>query len=100
MHVILGPILDIVSTILWLYMWVLILTVVLSWLYAFNIVNTNNRFVYAVGYFTHRLTEPALAPIRRVIPSLGAIDLSPLILLLVIVFLRDVIQNLAFELGA
>ena len=100
MNVILGPILGIVSTVLWLYMWVLILTVVLSWLYAFNIVNTNNRFVYSVGYFTHRLTEPALAPIRRFLPNLGAIDLSPLILLLVIVFLRDVINNLAFELGA
>ncbi len=100
MHVILGPILDIVSTILWLYMWVLILSVAMSWLYAFNIVNTNNRIVYAIGYFTHRLTEPALAPIRRFIPNLGSIDISPLILLLAIVFLRDVIQNLAFELGA
>ena len=99
MNVILGPILGIVSTILWLYMWLLIVSVVMSWLYSFNVVNTSNRFVYAIGYFTHRLTEPVLAPIRRFIPNLGSIDLSPLILLLAIVFLRNVIHNLAFELG-
>ncbi len=99
MNVILGPILGIVSTILWLYMWLLIVSVVMSWLYSFNVVNTSNRFVYAIGYFTHRLTEPVLAPMRRFIPNLGSIDLSPLILLLAIVFLRNVIHNLAFELG-
>jgi len=99
MHVILGPILEIVDTILGLYMWVIILSVVMSWLYAFNVVNTGNRFVYAIGYFTHRLTEPALAPIRRFLPSFGAIDLSPLVLLLAVFFLRRVIQNLLFELG-
>lgn len=99
MNVILGPILGIVSTILWLYMWLLIVSVVMSWLYSFNVVNASNRFVYAIGYFTHRLTEPVLAPIRRFIPNLGSIDLSPLILLLAIVFLRNVIHNLAFELG-
>ncbi len=100
MHVILGPILEIVDTILGLYMWVIILSVVMSWLYAFNVVNTSNRFVYAVGYFTHRLTEPALAPIRRFLPNIGAIDISPLVLLLAVFFLRRVIQNLLFELGA
>ena len=99
MNVILGPILGIVSTILWLYMWLLIVSVAMSWLYSFNVVNTSNRFVYAIGYFTHRLTEPVLAPIRRFIPNLGSIDLSPLVLLLAIVFLRNVISNLAFELG-
>ena len=99
MHVIFGPILEIVDTILGLYMWVIILSVVMSWLYSFNVVNTSNRFVYAVGYFTHRLTEPALAPIRRFIPNLGAIDISPLVLLLAVFFLRRVIQNLLFEIG-
>lgn len=99
MNVILGPILEIVDTILGLYMWVIILSVVMSWLYSFNVVNANNRFVYAVGYFTHRLTEPALAPIRRFLPNFGAIDISPLVLLLAVFFLRRVIQNLLFELG-
>ena len=100
MHVILGPVLEIVDTILGLYMWVIILSVVMSWLYSFNVVNASNRFVYAVGYFTHRLTEPALAPIRRFLPNFGAIDISPLVLLLAVFFLRRVIQNLLFELGA
>ncbi len=99
MHVILGPILEIVDTVLGLYMWVIILSVVMSWLYSFNVVNASNRFVYAVGYFTHRLTEPALAPIRRFLPNFGAIDISPLVLLLAVFFLRRVIQNLLFELG-
>ena len=99
MHVILGPILEIVDTILGLYMWLIILSVVMSWLYAFNVVNASNRFVYAVGYFTHRLTEPALAPIRRFLPNFGAIDISPVVLLLAVFFLRRVIQNLLFELG-
>ena len=100
MHVILGPVLEIVDAILGLYMWVIILSVVMSWLYSFNVVNASNRFVYAVGYFTHRLTEPALAPIRRFLPNFGAIDISPLVLLLAVFFLRRVIQNLLFELGA
>ncbi len=99
MHVILGPILEIVDTVLGLYMWVIILSVVMSWLYSFNVVNASNRFVYAVGYFTHRLTEPALAPIRRFLPNFGAVDISPLVLLLAVFFLRRVIQNLLFELG-
>jgi YggT family protein len=99
MHVILGPILEIVDTILGLYMWLIILSVVMSWLYAFNVVNASNRFVYAVGYFTHRLTEPALAPIRRFLPNFGTIDISPVVLLLAVFFLRRVIQNLLFELG-
>ena len=99
MHVILGPILEIVDTVLGLYMWAIILSVVMSWLYAFNVVNASNRFVYMVGYFTHRLTEPALAPIRRFLPNFGSIDISPLVLLLAVFFLRRVIQNLLFELG-
>ena len=99
MHVILGPILEIVDTILGLYMWLIILSVVMSWLYAFNVVNASNRIVYAVGYFTHRLTEPALAPIRRFLPNFGTIDISPVVLLLAVFFLRRVIQNLLFELG-
>ena len=99
MHVIFGPILEIVDTILGLYMWLIILSVVMSWLYAFNVVNASNRFVYAVGYFTHRLTEPALAPIRRFLPNFGTIDISPVVLLLAVFFLRRVIQNLLFELG-
>lgn len=78
-------------TILDLYTWVIIISAILSWLVAFNVVNTSNRFVYLVGDTLYRLTEPALRPIRRYMPSLGGIDLSPLVLLLAIYFLRSLL---------
>ncbi len=81
------------NSVLWLilqiiniYVWLIILQVVLSWLIAFNVLNTNNRFVYLVGDFLYRITEPAMRPIRRILPSLGGIDLSPLVLLLLLFF--------------
>lgn len=76
-----------------LYVWVLIASVVLSWLVNFNVVNTHNRFVYQVVDFLYRVTEPALRPIRRVLPNLGGIDISPIVLILALYFLR----NLLFE---
>ena len=85
--------LNLVDTVINLYIWILIINVVLSWLVAFNIVNTTNRVVYTIGDFVHRITEPALAPIRRLMPSLGGIDISPVILILGLYFLR----NLMFE---
>ncbi len=84
-------ILKLVDTVIWLYIWALIIHVVLSWLIAFNVVNTHNRFVYLVGDFFYRVTEPALRPIRRVLPNLGGIDLSPLVLILGLVFVRNLI---------
>ena len=84
-------ILKLVDTVIWLYIWALIIHVVLSWLIAFNVVNTRNRFVYLVGDFFYRVTDPALRPIRRVLPNLGGIDLSPLVLILGLVFVRDLI---------
>jgi YggT family protein len=81
------------NAVLWLllkiidiYVWIIILQVVLSWLIAFNVINTSNRFVYMVGDFLYRITEPAMRPIRRILPSLGGIDLSPLVLLLLLIF--------------
>jgi YggT family protein len=62
--------------------------VVLSWLVGFNVVNTRNRFVYLVGDFLHRVTEPALRPIRRLLPNFGGLDLSPVVLLVVLYFIR------------
>ena len=76
-----------------LYIWVLIINAVLSWLVAFNILNTGNRFVYAVLDVSYRLTAPPLNFIRRYIPNLGSIDISPVILILVLIFFR----NLVFE---
>ena len=71
-----------------LYIWVLIIHVIFSWLVAFNVLNTSNRFVYLVLDFTFRLTEPFLRNIRGFLPNLGAIDISPVILLLLIWFIE------------
>jgi YggT family protein len=86
-------ILQLVSTVITLYIWALIISAVMSWLVAFNVINTQNRFVYMVGDFLYRITEPVLRPIRRFIPMLGGIDISPIVLILGLVFAR----NLLFE---
>ena len=77
-----------VLQILKLYSYVVIANVIISWLVAFNILNTQNRFVYSVLEFTYRLTDPILKRIRRFLPNLGALDISPIILLLLIWFIE------------
>jgi YggT family protein len=77
-----------VDTVIRIYIWLLIASVVLSWLVAFNVVNTRHPFVNTVGRFLYQVTEPALRPIRRVVPSFGGIDVSPVILALIIEFAR------------
>ena len=84
-------ILDIVLIALDLYWWIVIAAVVFSWLFAFNVVNMHNQFVAAVGNFLHQATEPLLRPIRRYMPNLGTIDISPIVLLLGIIFLQIII---------
>lgn len=88
-----GSIVYIANVVINLYTWVVIASVVFSWLYAFNVVNTSNQFIAMIGRALYQLTEPVLAPIRRVLPNLGGLDLSPLVLLLGLVFLRAVINN-------
>ena len=85
-----------VLQILKLYSYVVIANVIVSWLIAFNILNTSNRFVYSVLDVSHKLTDPPLNFIRRYLPNLGSIDISPIILILALMFLR----NLVFELLA
>lgn len=94
MDLIFGPLLQILGVVIDLYMWVVIIGVILSWLTAFNVINTSNRFVYMVGDFVYRLTEPALAPIRRRLPNLGNIDISPLLLILALYLLRLYVERL------
>lgn len=84
-------VLDIVLIVLDLYVWLLIASAILSWLVAFNVVNTRNQFVAAVAEFLYRITEPLLAPIRNFLPSLGGLDISPIILILIIMFIERVI---------
>ena len=74
-----------------LYIWLLIAAAVLSWLIAFNVVNTRNQFVGMIADFLYRITEPALRPIRKALPNLGGIDISPVILILLLLFIRDVV---------
>ncbi|WP_027169137.1 YggT family protein [Mesorhizobium sp. WSM3224] len=74
-----------------IYWWIIIASAIFSWLYAFNVVNSRNQFVGTVGNMLFRLTDPALRPIRRFMPDLGGIDISPIILLLIIFFIRQFI---------
>src|SRR6516164_6852390 len=83
--------LNLVSTVISIYIWLLIAQAVLSWLVAFGIVNRYNRVVATIGDFLWRVTEPLLRPIRRVLPDLGGIDISPVILILILVFIRSVL---------
>ena len=79
-----------------LYIWILIINAIISWLVAFNVLNTSNRFVYSILDVSHKLTDPPLNYIRRFLPNLGSIDISPIVLILGLMFLR----NLIFEMFA
>ena len=88
------PTLWVILTIIDLYTWIVFLGVILSWLVHFNIINTQNQFVFMVGDFTHRFTEPILRPIRSFLPNFGGIDISPVILIIGLIFLKKVVYNL------
>ena len=79
------------DSIITIYLWIIIINAILSWLVAFNILNTQNRFVFSVLDTTYKLTDPALNKIRRFIPTFGSIDISPVVLILILMFLRNVI---------
>ena len=87
--------LNLVLTVLNIIVWLMIAAAVFSWLVAFNVVNTRNRAVYMIGDFLNRATEPLLRPIRRFMPNLGGLDLSPMVLILLIIFVRDLITEYA-----
>ena len=84
-------VLDIVLIVLDLYVWLLIASAILSWLIAFNVVNTRNQFVAAVSEFLWRITEPVLRPIRSFMPSLGGRDISPIIVILSLMYIQRAI---------
>ena len=85
-----------IDSVINIYIWLIIINAILSWLVAFNVLNTQNRFVFALLNATHQLTEPVLNKIRKFIPNLGSIDISPVVLILLLFFIR----NLFFELLA
>ncbi|MDP2121462.1 MAG: YggT family protein [Hoeflea sp.] len=82
-----------IDLVLGIYTWIIIGSAIFSWLYTFNVINSNNRFVGMVGEFLYKATEPALKPIRRIMPDLGGLDISPIVLLVAIFFLRTFIAT-------
>ncbi len=82
------PLVWLIDTVINLYIWCLMIFVVMGWLIAYRVINTHNRLVYVVNDFLYRLTEPALRPIRRMLPNLGGIDISPVVLIVGLYFAR------------
>jgi len=82
-----------IATAISIYIWILIASAILSWLLAFNVLNPRNQVVGTIGDFLYRITEPALRPSRRFVPFIGGIDISPVVLILLLIFAR----NLVFE---
>ena len=86
-------ILWLINTIIEIYVWLLIAQAILSWLLAFGVINRYNRGVSVIGDFLYRVTEPALRPIRRMLPNFGGIDISPVVLILILYFVRVLIDE-------
>ncbi len=84
---------DFIHAVISTYIYLLIAAALISWLVALNVINTHNRFVFALVSFLYRVTDPALRPIRRILPNLGGIDISPVILILLLYFIRDLIVD-------
>jgi len=82
-----------------LYIWVLVINTAASWLVAFNVINTSNRFVYSVLEISHKLTNPPLKIIRSFMPNLGTVDISPIVLILALVFFRNFINEIFYKLA-
>jgi YggT family protein len=87
-----NPFLWLIHEIIWLYIYIVIAMAILSWLIAFNVVNTRNDIVRGIANFLYRVTEPVLAPIRSILPNMGGIDLSPIILLIGLMFLDRLVD--------
>lgn len=92
------PIIEVLKYILWIYGWLIVLQVVFSWLIAFNIVNTYNRTVAMVLDFLYRVTEPVMRPLRRLIPVMGGLDITPMIVLLIIYLIYGELSAIEYRL--
>src|SRR5690348_18133488 len=82
-----------ISLILSLVWWVFLIMIVMSWLISFNVINTRNQFVAGVWRALNQVTEPILRPIRRIVPPMGGLDLSPIVVFIIIFFLQSFIAN-------
>jgi YggT family protein len=92
--IVFGPLIQVAMIAVEIYMWVVIASAILSWLIAFNVVNTSNRLVFTIWDFLTRITEPALRRIRRFMPNLGGVDISPVILILALYFIQQVLVRI------
>ena len=99
MNTVLIPLIEVLYYALNLYKWAVIISVVLSWLVSFNIINTHNRFVHMVGSALHAITEPALRRIRGVLPVMSGMDFSPIVLILIIWFFQRLLELQAIRLS-
>ena len=88
--------LDFIISIVW---WIIIVSAIFSWLFAFNVINSRNQFVNQIGSALYRMTEPLYRPIRRFMPDLGGVDLSPLVVLVILFFLQRLIYFIARTYG-
>jgi len=88
-----NTVVGLITSLIDIYIYVVIIYVVITWLVAFEILNTRNQFVRTVGDFLYRVTEPAMKPIRRVVPSLGGVDLSPMILIVLLILVRGLMHE-------
>ena len=99
MNTILIPVLQVISIALDLYWWVVLIAVIMSWLVQLNMINTHNQIIRTIGNIVHQLTEPVLRRIRRVIPSVGNVDLSAIVLFLLIILVQQVIRQVILQLA-
>lgn len=91
------PVIELILIVIDLYKWVVIAQVIMSWLVAFGVINTYNRLVAQIGDMLYRLTEPALRPIRKLLPNLGGVDISPIVLLLLLWLVqREIVEYVVF----
>ena len=89
-----NAVVNLVDNVVSLYIWILFFAVIASWLINFNVINTSNRVVYMIVDVLYKLTEPALRPIRRLLPNMGGLDLSPVVLILLLWFIRDLLFDI------
>ncbi len=99
MDVILGPVIEVLNYAIEIYIYLIIAMAILSWLVSFQVINTPNPIVNRIGEFLYRITEPALRPIRRIVPSLGGIDISPVILILALILLQRILVRVYVSLA-
>ena len=97
MDVVFVPLLGLIAKAIDIYIWVVVISVILNWLAAFKVINMSNRFIYLVGDFLYRITEPALRRIRAFMPNLGGIDVSPVVLILILWAVQAMLVRLIFK---